>query len=104
MATAAVVERARRAGVDVSGEPASSDDGRDEATARNDLLNSCVPDNGWGYPLHPHLQGLTYPMAGMHRRSLADRLAYEEDMLDWVAYGTASGLTDAQSMHLSLYL
>jgi hypothetical protein len=40
----------------------------------------------------------------MHRRPLADRLAYEDDMLAWLAYGVASGLTEAQTMGLSLYL
>jgi hypothetical protein len=34
----------------------------------------------------------------MRRRPLAERHAYEEQMLSWVALGEGHGLTDEQSM------
>jgi hypothetical protein len=76
----------------------------DARLARDRRLNADVPAGGRGFPLHPDLQGLRYPNYGVHRRPLAERQAYEEDMLDWVAMGRAHGLTPGQSMHLSLYL
>jgi len=76
----------------------------DVSAERDRLLNADVPDNGYGRPLHPDLQGLRYPHYGMHRRPLAERREYGELMLDWVAIGRSPGLTPEQSMHLSLYL
>jgi hypothetical protein len=100
--TAAVVEQAARAGLAIVG-PAEWAE-LQEPVARNQVLNSCVAPDGWGYPLHPHLQGLTYCLRGVHLRPDSEREAYEEQMLDWVAMGEHHGLTDAQSMHFSLYL
>jgi hypothetical protein len=104
MATAAVVEQAQRAGIETLVEPVPSAVPVDAALARNALLNSCVPEGGCGYPLHPELQGLQYPAYGMHRQSMSKRLSYEEKMLDWVAVGESYGYTDEQSMLFSLYL
>lgn len=100
-AAAAVMERATRNGLSTFGPVEWTD--LQEPMVRNQVLNSCVAPDGWGYPLHPHLQGLMYCLRGIHRRPAQEREAYEKQMLDWVAMGAGLGLTDAQSMHFSLY-
>jgi hypothetical protein len=103
-ATYAVLEQARRAGVVVHNPPPRSMSEADRSMERNMLLNSCAPDDGCGFPIHPGLQGLRYPSYGMHLEPLAERRAFEERMRDWVAIGASYGMSEEQGLAFSLYM
>jgi len=60
----------------------------------DDPRNLGLPESECGFPMDAELRHLTYPVAGLHVRSRAERKAFEDRMREGARWARAYGVPD----------